>query len=223
MLSDLDDKVLEDALRSYFVEQTRGLELGREVVPGLVGRGRFRQRARYIAAAAVIIAAVGGTLALSHERGSSDIIRLASYTFHLPSRFHTTSSAPHSCMPLATVDAPFSGSSAQIIEHPYNSPQVASAITSAGGCITIAMTNPYMPTADAPDPFRVSLSTPITVAGHVAWIESGQQGTGDALDLGVQVPYGNGQYQDLVVGTVGLPSNEVVRLVARGLQSLRRS
>ena len=219
MLSDLDDEVLEDALRSYFVEQTRGLELGREVVPGLVGRARFRRRIGYIAAAAAIVAAVGGAFTLSHGRASSDTIRLASYTFHLPSRFHSTSSTPKSCMPLATVDAPFSASSGQIVEHPYNLPQVSSAITSAGGCITIALTNPYTPTAAAPDPFRVSLSAPIIVAGHVAWVESGQQGTGDTLDLGIQLPYGNGQYHDLVVGTVGLPSNEVVRLVARGLQS----
>ena len=221
MLSDLDDEVLEEALRSYFVEQTRGLELGREIVPGLVGRARFRRRIGYIAAAAVIIlAAAGGAFTLSHEHGRSDTIRLASYTFHLPGRFHTTSSAPRSCMPLATVDAPFSTSSAQIVEHSYNLPRVASAMTSADGCITIAMTNPYTPTTEAPDPFRVSLSAPITVAGYVAWIERGQQGTGDTLvDLGVQLPYGDGRYRDLVVGAVGLPSNEVVRLVAHGLQS----
>jgi hypothetical protein len=76
-------------------------------------------------------------------------------------------------------------------------------------------------TPGTPDPFRLDLSTPITVNGYNAWVESGQRGTDGytVIDLGVEVPDGNGQYHDLVVGTESLSMNQVTKMLAEGLQS----
>jgi hypothetical protein len=87
--------------------------------------------------------------------------------------------------------------------------------------VTVAITVGYMPTVGTPDPFRLDLSTPITVNGYNAWVESGQWGTDryTVIDLGVEVPDGNGQYHDLVVGTEGLSMNQVTKIVAEGFRS----
>lgn len=224
MPTDLSHEALEAALRSHF--HASGGEppsLDDELVLRVARRAHMERRAHQgMAVAAVLLAALGtGIVTTTWHGRTHGELRLASYSFPLPRGFHTTSAPAPGCQAYAIVDAPFSTSTVPYVLAPYDLPVVASAANSEGGCVTVAMTVAYTPTAGTPDPFRLDLSTPITVNGYNAWVESGQRGTDGytVIDLGVEMPDGDGEYHDLVVGTESLSMNQVTTIVAEGLQS----
>jgi hypothetical protein len=85
----------------------------------------------------------------------------------------------------------------------------------------MALAPPYTPTASQPDPeaFTKSGTQTVQVGPYNALIYTGsliENGPVETV-LFVEIPLGNGQRQDLVVGAHGLSDPELITLVANGL------
>ena len=84
----------------------------------------------------------------------------------------------------------------------------------------MALAPPYTPTASQPDPeaFTKSGTQTVQVGPYNALIYTGSLiENGPVTVLFVEIPLGNGQRQDLVVGAHGLSDPELITLVANGL------
>jgi hypothetical protein len=147
---------------------------------------------------------------------SGPSVHLSSFTFHLPSAYRLDAHTSE-CHATATLQAPFSTSSPQIIARPYSSEVIASDVAQQGGCLAMAISNPYTKGANG-DPFEVEGSQAISIKSYSGWVYT-QTGPGGAeqVNLGVAVPDGSDVYRDIVVGTLGLPLNTVESIVASGL------
>jgi hypothetical protein len=70
------------------------------------------------------------------------------------------------------------------------------------------------------DPYEVSGAQSILINSYNAWTVTTTGWNGlSAVDLGVQIPLGGGEYQDVVIGSLGLTLNAVETIVASWLST----
>jgi hypothetical protein len=212
-----------------------GVGAGRRLHYSIGRGGKFRTIfvVGGVAVLALVATAMAATLSGSplrpvHTTGTAaenagGSLRLASYSFPLPEGFRltSTSSTLPACFPVVVLPAPaiFSGTP-PVEANPYSDAQVSSAASADGGCIFMAMTVSYNLGAGGSDPYELPGGVPISMGSYAGWTVSGGYGHGGLLtELAVRIPSGDGQYRDLVAGTIGLPISTVESLVEQGLSS----
>jgi hypothetical protein len=224
----LTDTQMESMLEEHFASLAVPANLldGRTIIA--LSRRRHRRRAvslTSVAAVAVSLAivlplALSGT-AVSNQGKANDFARLASYRFHLPHQFHLVdTSAPSHCWAVAVTQAPFSDTTAPIGPTPFTNEAIANGAASQGSCVAMAITSSYVMSGSGTDPYEVSGAQSILINSYNAWTVTTTGWNGlSAVDLGVQIPLGGGEYQDVVIGSLGLTLNAVETIVASGLST----
>lgn len=159
-------------------------------------------------------------------------IHLANYVFPLPRGFHVTAAATGACNAIAILRShtlPPKDATGTVAWTPKTVPQsystvnLAAAATESGGCVQMALTNPFTPAAATQNsylPFTGSSSSvrQVDVDGYVGWLTTGSTSWGKpAPQLTVVLPQGNGQMRDLAVGSSGLRASELLTIVSQGL------
>ncbi len=177
---------------------------------------------------------------LSLRRQSSERLplaleaRLAFYRFALPRDATDVAASPADCALRATVTFPNASIGAPGIgaSDPHQ-PTVASAVLGDGGCVSMLLSDPYTPGgANMPEPaFPVLDSSPISIAGDQGtvgtyeFIGSASNGKGVPLngaknvEVTVQIPAGQGQFQMLLVAAAGVSEQQLESIVASGLNA----
>jgi hypothetical protein len=224
----LDSDEVEERLRDYFLGATANLEPDERLVARVikVGRRKRRRRVALVAAAVSAVATASAVLAggggPAHE-GGGVTLRLADYAFPLPSGYRLSASTVlPSCFPVAISRAPVNPTGDPTVVPPmltpYTSSGLSSAITANGGCLTMWLTPPYMFASSGSDPYELLGSTVVTVGGHQGWLDDASNGLNPGnVDLGVRIPLGGGQYQDLLVGTSQVSTEAILAIVTHGL------
>jgi hypothetical protein len=246
----LTDDLIEDRLRLHFADS---LDSSGDIVAQALRRHRRRKVGRAVAftlPVALVAAVLGAVLATagtpsgsappsfgSPSRGS-DVLRLASYDFHLPKGYHLGSAAHAACQAIVTIALPrttrTSAPSGATVS-PYSTAMIASATTGTGGCVSMLLTPLFASTAETPLPYlragravtnsRVHLGRYtgwVTTQGAVTrWLETQGLVTVDGqlpdLQLSVAIPQGGGEYRLLDVGSQGIREATLVRIVSKGL------
>jgi len=157
------------------------------------------------------------------SRGQSsfgETVHLGSYTLRLPSHYRLVDDATSQCWAVAVFQVPASSTTAINDGSPYTNKVIASDIEQQGACVAMAITIPYSMSVAAADPFEVSGSQSVSIGDYTGWIytTTGFNG-GQEVELGVEIPGASGQYQDIVIGALGLTENTVEAIVANALPS----
>ncbi len=208
-------------------------------------RWRLRRRLLVATPGVAVAASFGVALGLSGVSGPGpgrsssshayhlsihDGIRLANYTFPLPSGFHVTASVTQACQAVVRFAERFNstaGISAETLlkdtgTWSYTTVKIASAASANGGCVRMALTGLFTPTVVTGDPSYLltesSSSRRVDVAGHIGWLTTRQTNDGQpVLQLTVELPQADGRMRDLGVGSSGLNANELLAIVSQGL------
>ena len=203
---------------------------------------RWRLRRRLLVAAPGLVAAasLGAVLGLSgtSDLGSGGIpdsstIRLANYAFPLPSGFHLTATPTDTCKAevrfverFETKPGSAPKSALTDLLHTgagrYSTEKIASAASADGGCVEMALTKPFTPTAETGNPSypltTSSRARRVDVAGYHGWLTTAQTNEGQPTSqLTVELPQADGQMRDLGVGASGLSANALLTIVSHGL------
>jgi len=222
----LNDEILELELERRFAG-VQVLEPPPAFVEHTVREFRHRRRRSRVLALAVpvlAIAAVGLVLGIPGHDTSGSSIRLANYTFHWPKHADLAASTEPRCLPVAAFRAPVvatPNSSAPSVAHLFSFPQVSSALTANGGCVVIALSDPFTPTAASPNPYVIATGAQTVVVGRFhGWLSTGTgYGGVPLIQLTVEVPQGHGQMKDLAVGEQGVAISTLISVVTRGLST----
>jgi hypothetical protein len=164
--------------------------------------------------------AIGG----GGSRGQSsfgEAVHLGSYTLRLPSHYRLVDDATSQCWAVAVFQVPASSTTAINDGSPYTNEVIASDIEQQGACVAMAITIPYSMSVAGVDPFEVSGSQSVSIGDYAGWIytTTGGLNGGQEVELGVEIPSASGQYQDIVVGALGLTENTIEAIVANALSS----
>lgn len=242
-----------DAILASVVSSTPGLD-GAPPTPATWREQQRAQRRRValggLAAAVMVAVAAGVPLALSSgTHGSGPEVKLASYSFRLPSGYHRAQDAVVTCGAANIVSWP-AGSFAstgqlrnQVNGQPLE-PGVVSAANAAGGCVSLALVGPFTPggpltptvagiggpvaPAGTPAPQAVQIdsysallgSTPVEVLTSPAQTAISGQGTpSNELVLDVTIPVANGQVDDLLLSSTELTAPALEAIASQGLDS----
>jgi hypothetical protein len=239
----LDEPTLDDDLGRELHALVDDLQPRAGLADAAIARRRSMRRRAGVgvgglgAAAAVsvgIILALGSGSAPA-RLGHSEL-HLAAYRFALPRDASTVAATPAACAIPAGVIYPGDTPPSDMGASSANQPAIASAVTSAGGCLAMTITAPYTPgSADAPSPAFMFSKTPITLDGDPGAVGTQEligrdadggpptingvtvpSGTTDnALEL--EVPAADGQVQMLLVTAAGVSQSELQSIVASGL------
>lgn len=231
------DQQRERAGREELHELVSGLSPDRrlqERVRAVVARRR-RARARTTAAVACVTAAATAVFSLGGVgTASGPQLRLASFKLGLPARAHVQSRGSRGCLPAAVL---YPGTSAPT-GGPADPPEsrVVSAVTAAGGCVSMLLTAPYAPgSAHAPFPLMdLQAARPVAIdsyhglVGPASWVGAsgiveGRPVSGATAQsmLDLRVPAGGGQVEDLVFAAEGLSPQQLSSIVSSGLSAPR--
>jgi hypothetical protein len=147
----------------------------------------------------------------------------------MPAGYQLTAATSAPCRPFAiTRQLPRQNGADQ---QPADSQAMRAAASTAGGCIVLTLTAPYTPTTAAPDPYAWSTAQPVQAGSYhgYLWRVSvlvGRGATGylkpgwhTATNLDLQLPAGDGQMRDLVIGATGLTDPALIKIATRGLSS----
>ena len=201
----------------------------RDYHPRTANRGHLAGLATAATAAA---AGITSPLALTATQApaAGAAIRMASHTFRLPSGYRLTAAASAPCHPFAVYLGPPAHTTDSSMRSMLGAGMRA-AVSSAGGCIVFTVAPRYIPKPGAPDP-EAYTEHPVQVGKYHGYIfhmsmdvsqgSAGQRltpGWHHATNLWVQLPAGNGQLRDLVVGATGLSDQSLIDLVAKGLSA----
>ncbi len=171
----------------------------------------------------------GSKSAVAGHPSDGTAVQLANYVFDLPSGFHPTDAVTTACRTYATYAEPattppvVTGTPGAVRLYPDTTTQIVAAANASGGCVYLSLTAPFTPTSATPNPYvTFTASTPgvreVDVDGDAGWLRAGTPGTPGAVYLlTVQVPEKNGQTRDLVIGSSGLSSTELLTIVSHGL------
>jgi hypothetical protein len=201
--------------------------------PVTVASSPHQFRLRLVASVVVTAALVAGAAIFVAAGSSPDTgkgstaLHLAGYSFALPGAYKLTADTLATCWPVAVFQvpsdmlaSPAAPAIPNVVAGPYTSSQIVSAVTSDGGCVTMALSVPYTPTSASLDPFEVIGSSSVRVGSDQGWLDDASNGpSSPQVNLGVRISIGGGQFRDLVVGSKGLSASTLVEIVARGLPS----
>jgi hypothetical protein len=208
---------------------------------------RWRLRRRLLAATPGVVAATGLGVALGltgvsgaprpsdsarssnaspHHPNRGTTVQLANYVFHLPSGFHLTDAVTTTCRAVAvpaTNPPVVTGAAKAVRIYPYSTAQIAAAADTNGGCVYLALTALFTPTTATLNPYvpftgSTSGVRKFDVDGYSAWLTRGANSSPEGgYLLSVELPRGNGQMQDLAVGSIGLSTTELLTIISKGL------
>lgn len=244
----LSDDTFEDQLRLQFSMLDVPVPSAGAFEKAIRRFRRWRLRRRLLIATPGVVAAaslgvalgLGGGIGPGSGGSSSsnaihpsdhNAIHLANYAFHLPSGFHVTAAATSACQAVVTFGEKMRytpGSVPKIARiitgaGPYSTVKIASAANANGGCVEMALTRPFTPTAATENPYlgltaSTSSARQVDVAGYVGWLTTVGTNEGQpALQLTVELQQGNGQMRDLGVGASGFSASELLTIVSHGL------
>jgi hypothetical protein len=186
--------------------------------------------------AGAVLALGSGTAQPARVRLDGPRLHLAAYHFALPKDASPVAATPAACAIPASVVYPGDAPPSDVGATSASEPAIANAVTSAGGCLSMTITNAYTPgSADAPTPAFMFAKSPITVDGDTGDVGTQEligrdanggpltingvtvpSGTTDnALDL--EIPVADGQVQMLLVTAAGVSQSELQSIVASGL------
>lgn len=224
-----------DAIAAQRAHLLRGAGSGQSVT-GVVRRTRRRH---YLVGAAAAVAAVAVALPLSlgspPPASAAVVLRAGAVTVHvtLPRNYRTIPVTASSCAS-ASVGVAWSSpstSASQTGTFSASTPSYAAAISSAanaeGGCVAMALAQPYTPTSVNPDPEAGTYEDAPTIAvgafeGHDGtWTSYSKPSGAATLNawLDVEIPMANGQTRDLIVSGYGLSVSALVALVSDGIST----
>ena len=235
----ITDEQLADALSKAFRDLSTERALSPDLADRIVYRGRAaRRRARLAAGVAtgalvlvvgLVVLMSGRPAPLAHT--SQTQLRLASYTFKLPAGAHAVPATPSACaLGAGVIYLPGPGEGASRADQP----PIASAVTSAGGCVSMILTNPYVAGApNAPEePFpaidkqSVQIGSYIGTLGTYEIIGSDMTINGVPIPSGtqqvvlnLQIPAQGGEIRDLQVAAAGITEQQLVSIVTSGLSA----
>lgn len=209
-------------------------------------RWRLRRRLMLASPALVLAGAVGivaglggfglGQPAVKSEIGTASV-RLAKFTFPLPKGYRLAAVDTSACRALVIFTSPITPTSLAAPStgsRPYTPPHVAqlyppssssqtssmaAAAATNGGCLLMALTVPFTPTQSTANPYLASSGQKIDVDGYAAWLTSSANASNGSVQLTVQLPAGNGKFEDLGIGARGLSAETLLTVVSRGLAS----
>ena len=232
----VNDQELGDALRDALHQRMDAVAPPADLADIVISRGRAQQRKTRLggSGAAVLIAAAAAAVLLSSQSsGLAPLgpghLRLAGYSFELPQGAHTVSATPAACAIGAGVTYPTAPSDG-VSE--TQQPAIAQAVTSAGGCIAMLLTDPYTPgAANAPsEPFPVVDQHQVQIGSDAATIGTYQvigtdmtfngvpvpSGT-EHVSLNIEIPTTNGQVEDLDIAAAGVSEQQLLAIATSGL------
>ena len=197
-------------------------------------RGRRVRPPQGAGALAAVIAVAGLGVALSTGGSAAPHraqLTLPSFKLRLPPRSHVLAPGSHVCLP-AIVSYPSTNVPSGGPANP-SEPQVVSAATGDGGCVSILLTAPFTPGSDnAPTRFNDTDPTPVTIGGFhgtigtATWQGGGMTYDGISIpngtmqsELTLQVPAAGGQVEDLLFAAEGLSRQRLVSIVSSGLSA----
>jgi hypothetical protein len=169
-----------------------------------------------------------GSHAVASRGSAAAQLQLASYHFSLPRDAKAVPATPATCAFGTGVTYPndpnqTSPNQPGVGASAPNQPTIASAVTAQGGCVSMLLTDPYMPGSDlAPTPaFPIENQAPITIAGN-----SGTIGTQELIGSGptekdtlltLELPAPNGQKQLFLAAAAGISQQQLESIVTSGL------
>jgi hypothetical protein len=170
-----DDATIEAAVDLVLAESLRERNATTDVIS--TRRRTPRRRAYLVAAAAVLIAVAATAIPLVLGGGTSSaapVLKLASYSFRLPTQYRLTSATTSACSVPLVVSFPSSGGQGTPTSPSYG-PNVAAAASAAGGCISMVLVPPYTPTPSQPNPeLLFDGAHPVRVGPYAALIRFGR-------------------------------------------------
>ena len=188
-----------------------------------------------LAAGLGAFAGSGGPQPMVKSEIGATSIRVANYTFPLPSGYRLASVETSGCRSLVLFTSPTDRLAPSATgSHPYTPPRVAqlypptsspqasnmaAAAATNGGCILMALTIPFTPTQSTGNPYLATAGQKVNVDGYAGWLTA-SAGTSNALglvQLTVQLPAGNGEYEDLGIGARGLSAKALLTVASHGL------
>ncbi|HUZ41971.1 MAG TPA: hypothetical protein VMU68_11355 [Acidimicrobiales bacterium] len=233
----LTDTQIESMLEGHFRDLTgSGAVIEPDSIIAKYQRHQRRVR-RSLSTTAGVVVALGTALSLtlggvgSHRQSSSgeavhlgssgEVVHLASYTFRLPRHYQLVNDVTSQCLAVALFQVPFTDTTAPLSNSsPYTNEVIANDVAQQGSCVALAITTGYSMNTGGADPFEVAGSQRVSIGSYTAWVYTSVGWNGvPAVDLGVEVPEGAGQYRDVVIGTSGLSVNTVESIAASGLSS----
>ena len=230
----LTDDELGEALRHALHDGTWTPSPRPDLADRVISQVRRERRRKRIGCAGLgtgIIAAAALVVALVSSHSPRPVeLRFASYAFRLPSGSRVAASTPAACaFPVGFVYTPAPGESAS----DATQPAVANAVTSAGGCVTMLLSNPYTPGADNAPQTAMSAALDqhaVTIASDPGTIGTYVLDGSDMSSDGVPIPSGtekivltlhlpadDGQTQDLQVSAAGISEQQLISIVSSGL------
>jgi hypothetical protein len=236
----LTDETLERALRGALHDLTADVEPDPRICDTVLERGARHRRRAHAAQGAGALAALTAVAALvmALTAGGTAAPRtpeltLASFKLRLPARSHVLAPGSHVCLP-AVVMYPSTHVPAGGPANP-SEPNVVSAATGHGGCVSILLTAPFTPgSADAPTPMNDTDRQPLQIAGYrgtigtVTWTGADMTYQGISIpdgttqsELTLEAPAADGQIAALVFAAEGLTRQQLVSIVSSGLSAPR--
>jgi hypothetical protein len=216
-------------------EPARRRLLSRDYHPRMVNRRLTAGVAATVAAAAAAItvplAAAGGSPSVA----AGPVMRLAPYTFQLPTGYKLTAATSASCHAFAIVAFP-GRLHAKDVRNPSSETAMKAAASASGGCIVAVLAPTYAPTAAMPDPEApgppvrpvqvgryhgvITRTSFLVTTTDKKGIEHGfTPGWHSITELFVRLPAAGGKMRDLVVGASRLSESALIRIAANGLSS----
>lgn len=237
MMTDQLEKELRGAFARHAPDQgtpeaVRTRLVQRDYHPRTANRGLVAGLATAAVAAGIAIPlAVAGTQAPA----AGATIRMGSHTFRMPTGYRLTAATSAPCHPFAVYIDP-GGDKTSTGKKATPLGGMRAAASAAGGCLVFGLAPAYVPQPGAPDP-EAYTSHPVRVGKYHGYVFHMREyipkegisekavrhgitpGWHHATNLWVQLPDGNGQLRDLVVGAAGLSDQALINLVANGLSS----
>lgn len=224
-----DEVTVRGALDLVIADARQEVSTPAGTVTALRGWRRAPRRHPYLTGAAAMIAlgaAVGAPISLSTgEHQSTTNLKLASYSFRLPGRYHLSTATSATCSPMLVWGE--TGDMTGQASTPGYASGVSASASAAGGCLTMVLAPPYTPTQEWPDPETVVSSSDgqavqvgpynaLVRTGPVIYTAANGYGPSETI-LDVQIPLSGGTQQDLVVAEQGLSQSQLISLVSQGL------
>lgn len=232
------DQELGDALRKALHQRTGALTPRADLADVVIRRrrtGQLKARLGGTGAAVAVTAAMAAVVLGSQSSGLTPLgpghLQLAGYSFQLPQGAHVVSATPAACAIGAGVT--YSSAPSEGVSN-TSQPAIAQAVTSAGGCVSMLLTDPYTPgAANAPsEPFPVVDQHQVQIGSDTGTIGTYQvigadmtfngvpvpSGT-EHVSLNIEIPTTNGQVEDLDIAAAGISEQQLLAIASSGISA----